>query len=120
MDYSVKELEHYQRVRQNFEGASKPRRPDGAPAIAVVPTAIDERLRPPTRRKASKRAENAVQMNGSADGGKGKGKGKAIVFDSDDDDDDVYVTSNDYSTPERRSRNNSNFGDGGDDGELYD
>ena len=59
-------------------------------------------------------------MNGSADPPKGKGKGKAIAVDSDeDDDDDAYVTSNDYSTPERRSRQNSSFDQGGDDEGLY-
>ncbi|KAG8530676.1 uncharacterized protein KY384_004031 [Bacidia gigantensis] len=119
---SVKELEHYQRVRQNFEGPSKPR--SMAVVSTAAPNAVDGNLRPPspTKRKAPKRTNTAINMNGSASVSKGKGKGKATKWDSDDDDDDAYVTSNDYSTPERRRSNTNNtngFGNGADDDDLY-
>ena len=125
---SVKELEHYQRVRRTFEGPST----DQSNSSDNV--SLDSKLAAPDpdghlhapvasiRPKMKSRASTAKPVKPNAEP-KGKGKGKATQWDSDDEDDDAYVTSNDFAdTPERRSNGvNGSFEDVGadDDKEIY-
>ena len=124
---SAKELEHYKRVRNTFEGPSKDEASKAGPlASNRVPVhAVDGHLEPPvlnTRPKMKTRTSTA-KPKVSLDH-KGRGKGKAAQWHSDDDDDDdAYVTSNDFvGTPEsKKSGVNGAFGDVAkyDDEELY-
>ena len=121
--FSAKELEHYHRVRQTFEGPSKaPPISNHGPSLAV-----HGHLETPvlSKRPQMKSRTSTAKPKASPEP-KGKGKGKATNWnsddDDDDDDDDAYVTSNDFaSTPKRRASNtNGSFGEAGDDDdELY-
>ena len=122
---SAKELEHYQRVRRDFEGPPRSQSVTGTSAPAS--NQPNGYLIPPGKKpKAPQRSSTMVHR--PSEDNKGKGKGKATTWDSDEDDDDeAYVTSNDYATPERRKSSVMNgsganaFRDVGedDDGELY-
>ncbi|MDI1491244.1 MAG: peroxisomal assembly protein [Ramalina farinacea] len=122
---SAKELEHYQRVRRDFEGP--PRSQSGVGTSAPASNQPYGYSIPPGKKpKAPQRSSTMVHR--PSEESKGKGKGKATTWDSDEDDDDeAYVTSNDYATPERRKSSVLNgggvngFRDVGedDDGELY-
>ena len=126
--YSAKELDHYHRVRQQFEGPAKPQTiPSRVPHVSRIPgptTTPDGHLEPPklaTRPKIKDRS-STIKPKAKQEP-KGKGKGKATQWDSDeDDDDDAYVTSNDFAdTPERRHSSANGFGDaaGDDEKDLY-
>lgn len=121
--HSAKELEHYQRVRQTFEGPPKDQDPKGpATAPSRIPAPKSHTSPALTNRPKLKTRTSTAKPEA-----KGKGKGKATQWDSDDDDDDdAYVTSNDSATPERRQsgingNGNGGFGDvgGDDDEEIY-
>ena len=124
---SAKELEHYQRVRRDFEGPSTPKTSNGIPAIAPTripgPAQVDGHVHPPVPTKRPK-PPTPNDTNKTKPTMEAKGKGKATTWDSDDldDDDDAYVTSNDFATPERKKGvSNGAFGvvGGEDDSELY-
>ena len=116
---SAKELEHYQRVRRTFEGPKVP--VTGHSRIpAPKSDAHASQAAPVHQLKHKGRSINAKPTI------KANGKGKATHWDSDEDDDDAYVTSNDYTTPERRDGAtngtvNGSFGDvgGNDDEDVY-
>ncbi|KAL8972678.1 MAG: hypothetical protein Q9197_002668 [Variospora fuerteventurae] len=102
---SVKELQHYQRIRDSFETPSKP----PAPATPLKPTSPLM----PTRPKPTKRTNTAIRSQPVDTNGKGKGKAPQAIYShkrssdsSNDDDDDVYVTSNDsiHNSPERKPK----------------
>ena len=133
---SAKELEHYQRVRRQFEGPSKSKKVKDVAALDAIrksaPTDI-EGLRPssllPKRPKPPTRNSTSIHRSrkDSKSNVKGKGKGRAAKWnsddnDDDDDDDEAYVTSNDFTTPEQtKSWSNGTFGlvGGEDDSGLY-
>ncbi|KAI4194882.1 MAG: hypothetical protein LQ348_002547 [Seirophora lacunosa] len=81
---SVKELQHYQRVRDSFETPS-----DKLPPPTTPPDPI------PTRPRATKRTNTAIRSQPIDTNGKGKGKARSNDAGSDSSTDDVYVTSND-------------------------
>ena len=97
---SAKELEHYQRVRKTFEAPDQ----KAPPNFPIPPAQHNEQhsFRPKFKTRTSTKDS-------------GKGKGKAIQWNSEDDEDEdeAYVTSNDYTTPDRyRSTNGSAKGKG--------
>lgn len=102
---SIKELEHYQRVREAFESSTALEGSDKERAVVVgTPPAIEDRVLPTFKTKLKTHLDP-------------KGKGKAIrhstdaMTDDDADDDDAYITSNDYSTPQRyRTANGGKWG----------
>ena len=124
---SAKELEHYQRVRQTFEGpppSENGSRSVSSPAISDpremrakhIDRPLPSRPKLPTRTSTAKIKDKGI--------GKGKGKGKAIARwdsenddededDEDEDEDDAYVTSNDYGGTPSRSRDGSVEANGG-------
>lgn len=124
--FSAKELEHYHRVRQTFEGPSKTQSSNTPlpPATQVPPHATNSHLEPPVpTKRPTMKGRSSTSIPKAISPPKSKGKGKATNWDSDDDDDDdAYVTSNDFvETPERRkSGMNGSFGEGADnDEDLY-
>ena len=94
---SAKELEHYQRIRKTFEGPDQ-KAPQSFP-IPPVQHNEQHSFRPKFKTRTSTKDS-------------GKGKGKAIQWnseddeDEDEDEDEAYVTSNDYTTPDRYRRAN--------------
>ncbi|KAL6720837.1 peroxisomal assembly protein [Lecanora helva] len=121
---SAKELEHYQRVRQTFEGPSEDRsaKPSSSnPPHRPLPPTIDGHLEPPVlARRPQMKSRSSTAKQKTIQEPKAKGKGRPMQWDSsDDEDDDAYVTSN--TTPERRQSNvNGSFhGAADDDDELY-
>ena len=103
---SAKELEHYQRVRQTFEGPAKPKQLPNQYLPATAPA----KQQLPVRPKYKSRTGTAIKYQPKAvaeSKDKGKGKGKAPTkgtnssdsYNSSSDDDDAYVTSNDFSSP---------------------
>lgn len=128
LPHSAKELDHYNRVRQTFEGPSQRSKTKSeaidAPSKILAP-AIDGHLHPPVLATHPKPNKSRSSTDTKQSEPKGKGKGKATQWNSDDDDDDdAYVTSNDFAgTPERNGsgRGVNGFGDvgGNDDQEIY-
>lgn len=114
---SAKELEHYQRVRRDFEGPPRSQSASNQPNGHL--SAPMKKPKAPTR--------SSTILHKPSDDNKAKGKGKATTWSDEDDDDEAYVTSNDYATPERRKSSITNgsgmngFRDVGedDDSELY-
>ena len=107
--HSVKELEHYKRVREAFESSSSPseqddRKSGGARSdtIKFSASSFEHSAQPQANGRRAVRKDS-------------KGKGKASKWDNnemeDDDDDEAYVTSNDYGgTPQKQQYRNSNGG----------
>ncbi|KAL9103527.1 MAG: hypothetical protein Q9163_001445 [Psora crenata] len=107
---SAKELEHYKRVRHEFEGPSNA----GSSTDLLTQasknsqglTDIDGHLHPPvpTRRPKLPTRSSTLKPKPTAEA---KGKGKATEWDSDEDDEDdeddeAYMTSNDFTPIERK------------------
>ena len=130
MPNSAKELEHYQRVRDTFEGPATHRNKEStntslSPRLQAEAGAYLHPPAPTSRPKLKSRTSTMKPATSSAEP-KSKGKMKATEWnsgDDEDDDDDAYVTSNDsINSPERgRKGVNGAFGDVGadDDGDIY-
>ncbi|KAI4209095.1 MAG: hypothetical protein LQ351_007931 [Letrouitia transgressa] len=116
---SAAEFKHYQRVRHAFEAPSKP---PSSSSPNILSPASNAQQYIPIRPKYKSRTNTATKPKATIKGkGKDKGKGKAIQLDSDSDDhDDVYMTSNDFETPQRGAQLNG-FSDPAvnDDEEVY-
>lgn len=140
---SAKEMEHYRRVRQNFEGNAQTNLIQDQPLLKPPvqesnrllppPPQLPKPPPPPSSRIKPLSNDTRVQFDKtdkgkgkSKDKGKGKGKAKATSSDSDDDDDDdedAYLTSNDFTdSPERKPNGGHYYIDGGvedEEEELY-
>ncbi|MCJ1352306.1 MAG: peroxisomal assembly protein [Icmadophila ericetorum] len=131
---SAKELEHYQRIRRQFEGpatissTSAPAPAPAPPTASPNPTnptlrinGISGNTTLPTRPHPKSRSNTTIKTSATTPETTGKGgKGKAPVppgwtsspdeESESDDSDEAYVTSNDFGpgTPERKANGNGN------------
>lgn len=127
--YSAKELEHYKRVRAEFEGNDKTAA--SAPPSHPEPLSNGHPISPPhqppglkssrhrdrvSRSSSENVSTDTARRHATNSKGKGKQKGKTNSRgesggrdeggedeEDDDDDEEAYATPNDYGSPERRN-----------------
>ena len=107
---SAKELEHYQKVRETFEGPSS----SGSDTARALVSQFNPQH--PEMNGAGQRIPpkpKPITRHGTKATDKGKGKAVAKQWnsgddeeDDDDDDDEAYFTSNNYGTPARYASSN--------------